>query len=952
MATTRHDKEEAGRQGHGDIAQAIEGLVHDDAGEPLAGAVVTLYTDDPADPEAIGRTKTDKNGTFAIALGETEHHACDLHIAVMDEDGRSLIAPDEAKVHLDGASLNVDLTVPPHALRDERLRPTVKLGQLRADALTVAQAEPELALDVARALLGEKLSPPARRRVQELFPDVGLIERTVEPLCYTPVLMALDALIAHKGWPREIALGCDAILRMDHSSFSTATYNCPNFSVTYDTTQVDPDTSTATVYEPGTNPPVAMPGGSLPAGGPPTYVKRVCFWLERALASYTSPPFSMLNPAGGGRIPVVINTAPYGSASPSGTFYLNNALNADLLCAVAVHELFHMVQFQYGGSGTWQYSVYEGGAVFAEDSAADLMNRYLDEAGTNFNGIGVMSNPNLSLDTAGYKTSLFWRYIAEQQSPDTTEPFVGVETYRRIIELCSSGSYSEADVKQAIRELPWYQDFYEFAYLDPARLDRINTETTLGNYALACRLKDLGVNVPDSRFEFQEDEENIYIDEVIPGAPQQATLASVTLAGSATVTPSTAPSWSGSVNKFAHRYYEVNVDPAVTNIQVNFSAGSGLTSRIFQIALIDNNGNVRDIHRTDAATYSKRITNDLAGVKLAKLVLVVTGADSAGSFTLSASSAAAAPDVMVGRWHSVMKTEYEINSLYWAWTWVSPDIWVDNDMDGIADGQVFFNTDNKLNIRLHNKGNAAASGISVQFWYQDASPGLSDAAWLPVKDTGGTTQTLTGLSLPAGASNNWSVNWSPTPSGTSHHFCIRAIVSVPGDPNTDNKRVLSNFGNVVLPFRKYIDLKLLRRNILDERVAITTRVIPRLTQEVQIEPRDLKRLEAVELAPGDEAIDTIRLIHRKLEGVFEHRHEQDGFLADALRGLRRSPDPRGSYPAHDETLPPGIAGQPMVTVVHEVDGLPLGGVTFLVTFGKEEHEPHKQTHRQSTRTKK
>lgn len=925
--------------------RGIGGVVRSDAGQPLTGATVTLYADSPAASEPLSQANTDDAGLFTIDLSDVQHRECDLRLGVIGKDGQVLITPDHTTVHLDGASIGVDLTVPPDVLPAEQpLRPTVRLGPLRADAQTVAEAEPEMALEAARVLIGQKVSADARKRVELLFPDVGLITKRVEPLCYTSVLEALDALIVRKRWPREVALSCDAILGNYDSSFA-ATYNCPNFSISYDTTEVDSDTSAATVYEPGTSPPVAI--GSLPAGGPPTYIKRVCFWLERALAAYTSPPFSMLNPAGAGRIPVVINTSPYGSASPSGTFYLNNALNADLMCAVAVHELFHMVQYMYGGpAGTWRQSVFEGGAVFAEDTAADRMNRYLDEAGTNFNGVGVLSNPNLSLDTASYKCSLFWRYISEQQSGDIVEPFIGVETYRRVLELCSAGSYSAADVKQAIRELPWYQDFYEFGYLDPARLDRTSAETTLGNYALACRLKDLGVDVPDRRFEFIEDEENIYIDQVIPGAPSQSTLASVALAGTSTITPSTSAVWSGSVNKYAHRYYEAIIDPAVTNVQVDFTAGSGLTSRIFQIAQIDAGGTVRDIHRSDAGSYSKRITSDRGGVKLAKLVLVVTGADSAGTFNLSAAPAAPAPDVMVTRWHSAMKTEYEIDSFGWGWTWVSPDIWVDNDGNGVADSEVYFNYDNQLHIRLHNKGNATASGIGVQFYYQDAAPGLSNSAWLPVQNAGGITQTLAGLNLAAGLSNDFTVNWSPVPSGTSTHFCVRAVVSVPGDPNTDNKRVLSNFGNVRVPFRKFVDLTLVRRNILDLIGPVTTRVIPRLSPDFQIETRDLKRLDSVPLAPGDEAVDTLRLTHRKIESVFEHHHEDlDG--GEPRRFLAKAPDARGHYAADERTLPPGIAGRPMVTIVHEVDGVALGGVTYLVDI---EHD-HDKTPQRSARGK-
>lgn len=919
------------RHGPGQEEREIEGVVHTEEGEPVAGAVVAVYSDDPLSQEELATARTDRKGAFRIALGKEEYPGWEMRIAVRNPDGRVLIAGDDTIVHVDGVRVGVDLSVAPEKLpQPGRQRPLIPVGPLLADARIVAEATPELAYDITRALVGTEISGAARKRVDALFPTLGLIKRRVEPLCYTSVLESLESLIALKGWSREVALTCDAILRMEGASFAPATFLCPNFEITYDTTQVDPDTSAATVFDPGSNPPVSI--GSLPAGGAPTYIKRVCFWLERALTAYTSPPFSMLNPAAGGRIPVVINTSPYGSASPTGTFYLNNALNADIMCAVAVHELFHMVQYEYGGSGTWRQSVFEGGAVFAEDTAADLMNRYLDEAGNNFNGVGVMANPNLSLDTASYKCSLFWRYISEQQSGDITEPFIGVETYRRILELCSAGSYSANDVRQAIRELPWYQDFYEFGYLDAARLDRTSSETTLGNYALACRLKDLGANVPDRRFEFIEDEENIYIDDVIPGAPLQTSLASVTLAGSSTVSPSISAMWSGTVSRFAHRFYEVTVDPAVTNVQINFTAGSGLTSRIFQIALIDTNGAVRDIHRTDAAAYVKRITNEQAGVKLSKLVLIVTGADSSGTFSLSASAASAAPDVMVTRWHSAMKTEYEIDSIGWAWTWVSPDIWVDNDANGVADSVVFFGVNNKLHIRLHNKGNAAASGIGVQFWYQDASPGLSDAAWLPVQDTGGTTQVLSGLTLAAGASNDFIVDWSPAPSGMSQHFCIRAVVSVPGDPNTDNKRVLSNFGNVQAPFGGRIDITLIRRNILDRIGPVTMRVIPRLTPDLTIEPRDLTRLETIDLSPGEISVDTLGINHRMLEAV-------GGVAVDQREGetrLRRAPDPAGFYKADPRTLPPGIEGRPMITVVHEIDGLALGGMSFLVTVVDDE----------------
>lgn len=931
----------------------VRGVVRwDDTNEPVAGAAVNLYARDAGVRTPIGTAKTDEKGGYIIRFTdgeEVERHrpSGEFYMTVLDRAGHVLVSTHETPVRMRGGQAwEVNLLVPGEGRQlssRKKQRPQIHVGSLLLDAELVEKAKPEIVLDVARALAGQRVPRNVLKHIEALSPDLVPERLARRTLCVTAIHESIEALIKLKGWPREIALEVDRILKMRDLGFAEETYECPNFIITYQTSgpaAVDPDTSAQDVIDPGSSPPVALT--TLPAGSPPTYIKRLCFWLERALSAYTSPPFSMLNPAAGGKIPVDVINETFGGATPAG-FHIGNALPADLMCAVAVHELMHMVQYQYGGTGVWRQSVFEGGAVFAEDSAADLMNRYLDEGGTNFNGTGVQVNTNLSIATGSYKCSLFWRYVAEQQSPLITpadEPKIGVETYRRIIEVCSAGSYSTDDVKSAIRQLPWYQDFYEFGYLDPAKLDRTSSETTFGNYALACYLKDLGTNAPDRRFDFMEDEQNIFIDDVIAaiqGTPLQTSLASVTLAGTGTVTTSTSVSFSGSVNSFAHRFHEVTVDPAVTNIDVQFTASGGLTSSIFQIALIDEDDAVRDIHRTDLASYSKRLTSLRDGKKLSKIALVVSGANTGGSFSVSASSAAPAPDVMVTRWHSVAKTEYEIDSRNWAWTWVSPDIWVDNDADGMADDEVFFNFNNKLNIRLHNKGNADASGIQVELSYQDASGGLSSASWLPVQNTGGVTQVLTGLSLAAGASNNFVVDWSPSPSGSSSHFCVRAIVTVPGDPNTDNKRVLSNFGNVVVKPGGFIDIAMIRRAIDRTPQKIILRAVPRLTPDLEISLRDLTERQALLLKPGETALDLIRVTHRKLKAHVVHEHEPENHSPYAnltVKRIEQTPDPRGHYRTDPRALPPGVADRPMLTIVHEVNGLPQGGATFLITLDK------------------
>ena len=187
---------------------------------------------------------------------------------------------------------------------------------------------------------------------------------------------------------------------------------------------------------------------------------------------------------------------------------------------------------------------------------------------------------------------------------------------------------------------------------------------------------------------------------------------------------------------------------------------------------------------------------------------------------------------------------------------------------------------------------------------------------MPVRNLANVVQTLTGLSLNAGNSQNFEVDWAPVPDGTSDHFCIKAVVTSPGEINTDNKRVLSNFGNVVLPFSGILDLTLLRRNIFDLDKIVNMRVIPRLNPHIKVSKVDLKQQRSRQLKAGESRLDSIRLYHDPAKKVTtDHQHKK--FSEDG-------------YTTPKEALPPGIDGANLITVVHEVDGLPIGGVSFNV----------------------
>src|SRR5262249_12916058 len=155
-----------------------------------------------------------------------------------------------------------------------------------------------------------------------------------------------------------------------------------------------------------------------------------------------------------------------------------------------------------------------------------------------------------------------------------------------------------------------------------------------------------------------------------------------------------------------------------------------------------------------------------------------------------------------------------------------------------------------------------------------------------------------GLTLAAGASNNFVVDWSPSPSGSSSHFCVRAIVTVPGDPNTDNKRVLSNFGNVKVKPGGFIDIALIRRAIELSPQEIIIRAVPRLTPDLEVSLRDLKERQTLLLKPGETVRDLIRVTHRKLKAHVVHEHDinkQGDHDRLTVRRLEQTPDPRGHY---------------------------------------------------------
>jgi hypothetical protein len=581
------------------------------------------------------------------------------------------------------------------------------------------------------------------------------------------------------------------------------------FTISYATAgpgAVAPDTSTGDVIDPGSDPPVRL--ATLPDGGAPRYVRLVAFWLERALDTYTAAPLSMRDPtASGGKIPVTIGAYPGGGADRVRGIMLSSAWPDELIAECAVHETFHMVQYEYarpGPLGPWFFSLLEGGADFAEGAVLPALRRHLYTACAG----GILTAPGQSLITARYNAALFWRYLAEQHAADASSGLPGAGAFRCVVEHAFAGTFSTEDIVAAVRALPPLPALFEFSYLDAGRRHLLTSETLLGNFALACYLH--GSGSPDRRFGFRESGAPIPLFQLLHGARPRP-LAPVTLAGRTTLAPASPPIvFEGAVEPFAHQFYEISIGPAVDAIDVLFHADPGPTSPIFQVVLVGETGGVRDIHRTDATTYRKRIASARGGRRLSRLALVVSGADGPGSFSLAVAPAAPGPDVMITRWNSAETTEYETGARRPDWS--SADLWIEGPGARVPGHEALAGAANALRVRLHNQGAAEAAGIAVELAYQQvtrreanggggpAAPALEPGApWLPLKDGRGRVQSLSSLSLPAGTSRRWTVTWCPTADLAGRRILVRATVAAAGDVNTDNKTALSVFECVSVP---------------------------------------------------------------------------------------------------------------------------------------------------------
>ncbi|OGP50267.1 MAG: hypothetical protein A2Y79_00825 [Deltaproteobacteria bacterium RBG_13_43_22] len=954
----------------------------------IAGTVTTYATHEPV-PEIsvtvvasalpkspnLGRALTDKNGHYEVKIKPEKlkrlAHKADKPISVVlrlsDANGRTILTTTQPVLLRRGASIRADMAAP-----------YLEHGLAWPD-MTYIAGQPVNLVAAAR-LTAENLVQAylyLRKRTKKLSRST-LVRRALPGLFVRPKrgddcaegrLEVIRFLLAERG--RETDLD-----EVDADDFPAGTtiheFYTPKILVKYTTDagsihRVDPTV-------PATDAPRYLRDGTTLVGNvhsdladlqaldpantevAPTWVQEVGLIAEYALTQYLTPAFGVRDPrAGAARMEYRIleqGVGYAGGTSPSWSHIEVDPGNSyDQNLNTTPHELFHQVQYRYN-STTSRSGIYglirEGGARLVEDCLDDLSNRYVDNAQDVFNDPtqSIVDSPSVGTVVASstpikYGLGLFWKHMAEQHSTITTEPVVGFDAYRKALEASATVEagdpgigYDPPTLRTARNNMTWYGSFDQFFYYDPAQTELGCHETTWANYLIANYLHGTASPTPDARFDYLEDDEAV----TWAGSPvaHLADLQAAVLAGDSialTQGASVARNVVG-FKAWASRYYRITPSgvPGPRLLRVNFNAAAGMTDPLLQILLLGPGNALVDIHRSDKAIYSKTVNMD----GLSAVVVIAASRANPGDFGLQFDEVAAASDTMITRWNSAVGTEYETDPHGWSWTWISPDVMVDNDSDDLADTTVYFSTNNTLKVRLRNRGNQAVGNIQIDFWYQKATPFLTSAGWVPLQNAALVTQQLTGQSLAAkgdatGNDVKWfSVDWAPVDDGTHHpHWCVKVLITVPGEPNNDNKMALCNFANVI-PDSDDDVIGLLER-LPELRTESRILVIPRGPRWTFRTPsldkpsaKTRKPVFAGEPTPHVLMPSRVRMANLKLRRCR---------LVEWDRKVRQpKPQPGRFYRVDPRTLPPGVNPETLVTVAQSVDGRVTGGVTFQISL--------------------
>lgn len=638
----------------------------------------------------------------------------------------------------------------------------------------------------------------------------------------------------------------------------------------------------------------------------------------------------------------------------------------------------------------WKPFMLEGMNRCMEDTINDGLNRWMGDANHHFQNNWRY---DVGLPDMRYSAALFWKYMAEQHSElisSAHEPAIGIDVLRKACEMAETIGAADINVPITLRsqfQTPYYGTFQHFIYLPPRHSELSTNETTYGNWLAANYLQCLRESSADRRFTYMEASERIHsgggLQCIYPTNRDDLDLNGAINIENGLV------SWSAGYHEVniqpgvttARISFTAQSDFHNPLVQILLISQDNTLSDLIRFD--------GDFTKTINTSELDKITivvgaRGTAGDYSVRAESIVSASDVMITRWNSVAGKEHEFDPIGWSWHWISPDIWVDNydgELHLAEKSLLQFEW-HNPLGG----------SNHLYIRLRNKGTQRAENVSLRFYYQDASAGLRDNNWQPMlSDEAGTLALLSGLNLDPGEEispfANW---WLPTPdvsdSGSCFHYCVKVVIESPFDENIDNKMAFSNFCFVKesLPEVPSYELKtidvrvwadwlytdqltpyvpeewLIWRDRLGMSRTVNTYFIPRNNPQLLFHQRDYLSLKHIVVQDilGDSTITydgNLQLTNAKSQRskdapskmpdsenrVYHLRfslEDADKELPDSLRryqsianalppgaaltDIQNSPDPN--------TLPPGMANIPMATMVQEIGGEIIGGITFVI----------------------
>ena len=676
----------------------------------------------------------------------------------------------------------------------------------------------------------------------------------------------------------------------------------------------------------------------------PAYVQRVALLCDHFVAALVVPPFALLDPRGSKtRLEVrIFHQRPFAATTHPALEHVQLAPNNDFEVnrRALAYVIFLRSAYRYEGTAQprgLRDAIRHGGAALV----AEMLGAQRADVGVDPN-LGLPLSASLLEDPDGPKkaarfTARLWRFLARQHgieppadsgSSGASVPIGGFDLFRGLLEATADAElrYEPDALRSARRGLPWWGSFDRFVSRSgmagpPGAHDA--SETSWGNWLVASVVEGLGIQTNERRFLLSERDrrDRRGLRQVSrgasPGDPSDRARDAAILGrngdlhirrgGRRKRRVTGLAAWSARVFRLRPRQGQT-----LRNASISYQGGVGLDDALVQILRVGTDGSLSEVHRYDEASFTKVVNFE----DLAALVVIVAGRDRSGSFTLGFEEHAEASDVMVTPANARAGSETPVDPEGWSWAWLSPDLMVDNDDDGRADELLPPGENNKLKVRLRNRGNVRSGPVAVRFSYQPAVVNPAEDAWRPVLDARGEPQELRGLQLDPDEFRWFTVPWAPAGDADGlAGYSVRAEVVEPArnggpPPNRDNKWTTTS----VIRVRPVND---------PDFIDVTVRSIGGANCSACPVPRG-PGWTAEEDAGGQ--IDSVVGV-----GTVRMRLTRRGVRRPFVPGSKElEPSRHRFYPVDPRTLPPGIAPEDLITIVGYAEDRALCGLTLHV----------------------